>query len=120
MQKRAVGVIKGAVFSLILTIMLAVVLAVIMYFCDVSEIMTEICVFLIGAVSCAAGAFCVAKAAGNKGLVTGGSVGALYYVVLIMVSAIIKKELSIETHMVIMLAMTVFSGMLGGILAMPR
>ena len=117
---RFFGILKGVVFALIITTLLSAVLAAVMYFTDVSDGVSAVLVFLIGAASCASGAYAVCKAAGSKGLVTGGAVGMIFYIVLAAASLMIKKELSLDTHMLVMLAATVLSGMLGGVLGMPR
>lgn len=120
MKSRVRGIVKGTVFSLAVTLLLAVLLAAVMYFCTLPEIICEICICMAGAVSCALGAFAVAKANGSRGLLMGGCVGIMYFAVLVAASVIITKNLSLSTHNVIILVMSLFSGMLGGVLAMPR
>ncbi len=120
MKSRVRGIVKGTVFSLAITLLLAVLLATVMYFCTLPDILCEICVCMAGALSCIVGAFAVAKANGSRGLLMGGCVGILYFLVLASASVIITKSLSLSTHNVIMLALSLFSGMLGGVLAMPR
>ena len=120
MNGRFFGILKGAFFALILTALFSALLAAVMYFLEVPDTAVTVLVFIIGAVSTAAGAFGVSRAAGSKGLATGAAVGFFYYIILAAAALIIKKELALDTHMAIMLAATVASGMLGGVMGMPR
>lgn len=116
MNGRFFGILKGTFFALIFTVMLAALLAAVMYFAEIPDAAVTILIFVIGALSVAAGAFGVSKAAGSKGLATGAAVGFFYYIVLAAAALIIKKELALDTHMAIMFAAAIISGMLGGVL----
>ena len=120
MRSRLKGILKGTLFSAVLTILFSVFLATVMYFCNFPGYLSEICICLIGALSCAAGGFAVSKANGSRGLLMGGAVGILYFVLLMLVSLCVMKNIYFTTHNTTMLALSVFSGMLGGVLAMPR
>ena len=120
MRSRLRGVVKGTLFSFVVTFILAVVLAMIMYFCTVPDILCEVLICMSGAISCAIGAFAVAKANGSRGLLMGGAVGILYFILLMLLALFVMKNIYFTTHNTTMLALSVFSGMLGGVLAMPR
>ncbi len=120
MQKRFSVILKGAILSLILTVMFAALLAALMYFWDIADATASALVFIIAAVSCMAGAYASGKALGSKGLLTGAGVGIVYYIVLCIAALIIKKGVSVDTHTLIMLVAVTASGMLGGVLSMPR
>lgn len=114
------GILKGTAAAIALTVLSAAAFAAIMYFFDVPEPLVSALIFLIGALSCAIGGFLVSRAAGAKGLANGAAVGILYYAVLAAASLIIRKELPLDAHMLIMLAATVLSGMLGGVLGVSH
>lgn len=114
------GIAKGTAAALLLTVALAAALAAVMYFSDIPEFLMSFVIFLIAALTCTAGGFCVSRAAGAKGLLNGAAVGVLYYAVLAAASLLIRKELPLDMHMLIMLAATVLSGMLGGVLGVSR
>lgn len=114
------GIAKGTAAALLLTVAMSAALAAVMYFSDVPEFLMSFVIFLIAALTCTVGGFCVAKAAGSGGLLNGAAVGVLYYAVLAAASLLIKKELPLDMHMLIMLAATVLSGMLGGVLGVSR
>ncbi|MBQ7793123.1 MAG: TIGR04086 family membrane protein [Clostridia bacterium] len=120
MNKRVSVTLKGVVLALILTVMFSMLLAAAMYFFDVSDRTASALTFLIGALSCMSGAYAVGKAMESKGLATGGMLGIIYYIVLSAAAIIIKKELSLDAHTLIMLVCAAASGMLGGVLGMPR
>ena len=114
------GILKGAAAAIALTVLAAAVLAAMMYFSDVPELLVSALIFLIGALSCAVGGFFVCRAAGTKGLANGAAVGLLYYIVLAAAALIIRRELPLDAHMLIMLAAALLSGMLGGVLGVSR
>lgn len=120
MFSRLVSMLKGALLALILTVIFALLLAAGTYFFEIADGAVTMVVFLIGAVSAAAGAYAVSRAQASKGLVTGGTVGLLYYLILAAAALVIKKEINLDAHMAIMLAATVISGMTGGVLGMPK
>ena len=120
MGKRIFGILKGAFLSLIITLLLAAVLAAVMYFLDAADGLVTIIVFIIGAASTVGGGFWASRTAGSKGLITGAGVGLVYFLILAVASLMIKKEITLDAHMAIMLAATAASGMLGGVLGIPE
>lgn len=120
MKNRATLILKGGILALILSVMFSLLLAVAVYSLDVPEGLLRALLFIIAAASSSCAAFAACKAAGSKGLLTGGSIGILYYIVLLIIAVIIKKEFSFDLRAVIMLITALISGMLGGVLSMPR
>ncbi len=120
MKNRLTLIIKGTVLSIAITAMLSLVLAAAIYFFEVSEGIETILTFAIAALSCMCGAYAAALTLGSKGLITGGTIGTLYYILLAIVACIIKKDFSLDSHSVIMLVCASASGMFGGVLGMPR
>ncbi len=118
--KRLTITFKGAVLALILTLMFSLLLAAGMWLFDISDGLFSTLIFAIAAFSCMSGAYAVCKAIGSKGLLTGGLLGLIYYLILTVAAFFIKKDLGIDSHSLIMLVCAVLSGMLGGVLGMPR
>ncbi|MEE0944871.1 MAG: TIGR04086 family membrane protein [Clostridia bacterium] len=120
MQKRLSVTLKGAILSLLVTFMLSTLLAALVCYGDVPDNAIIALIFFIAALSCMTGAYAISKALGSKGLLTGAGMSILYYIVLYLVSVILNKGVAANTHMLIMLVAVIASGMLGGVLGMPR
>ncbi len=120
MNKRFSLILKGGVLSVILTVMFSLLLALAVYFFDVSERLVTTLVFLVCSLSAMSGAYAASRALGSKGLLCGGAVGIIYYIVIAVLAFILKKGFSFDSHFLIMLVCSSSSGMLGGVLGMPR
>ena len=120
MQKRFSVTVKGAILSLLVTLMLSTLLAALVCYGDIPDNAVTLLIFFIAALSCMAGAYAISKALGSKGLLTGAGMSIIYYIVLLVVSIILNKGFFANAHMLIMLVAATASGMLGGVLGMPR
>ena len=120
MQKRFVLVIKGVFLALILSVLFSLLLATLVYSLDIPDGLLRVLLFIVSALSAVFSAFAACKAAGSKGLLTGAAIGFLYYITLLIIAVIIKKDFSFDLRSVIMLFSALISGMLGGVLGMPR
>ncbi len=120
MQKRFVLVIKGVILALILSVLFSLLLSVIVYSLDIPDGLLRVLLFIVAAASAVCSAFAACRAAGSKGLLTGAAIGFLYYIALLIIAVIIKRDFSFDLRSVIMLFTALISGMLGGVLGMPR
>lgn len=120
MKKRITVTAKGALLSVIVTTMLALLLASLVSFGDIPDSAVIALIFFILALSCITGAYAAAKTLSSKGLLTGAALGIIYYIVLAIISLILTKSFSFNSHMLIMLISAMLAGMLGGVLGMPR
>ncbi len=120
MNKRFSLILKGSLLALIITLLLSLLLTVCVYFFDVSDSFMTTAVFSVAVISCIFSAYAVASAIGSKGLLTGALLGLVYFLVLSVVAITLKRAISFNSHSLIMLVCTGASGMLGGVLGMPR
>lgn len=120
MKNRATLILKGGILALILSVLFSLLLAVAVWSLDIPEELLRILIFAIAAASAACSAFAACRSAGSKGLLTGGAIGVIFYIALLAVAVILKKEFSFDLRAVIMLITALISGMLGGVLGMPR
>ncbi len=120
MKKRSVLILKGVILSLILSVFFSLLMAAIVWSVDIPDGLLRSLLFLIAAASAVCSSFAACKAAGSKGLFTGGTIGFLYYIVLLIIAVIIKGDFAFDLRACIMLITSLISGMLGGVLGMPR
>lgn len=120
MKKRLSTTCKGAVLSIIITALLSLLLTALVFCGDIPDKAITALVFFIASLSCITGAYSSGKVLSSKGLVTGGMLGIIYYIILLAVCSVITKNFAITSNMMIMLVSVMMSGMLGGVLGMPR
>lgn len=110
------SILKGTVFSLMLTIILVIIIAIISYFFNISDKLLSALLFLTSIISVFFGAIFVSKTTGQKGLVHGLFLALGYFLVLFCASAITKKQFDISMGLFTMFLADIASGLLGGIL----
>lgn len=120
MKSRTGTVFKAVLLALILSVIFSLFLTVIVYSLDVPDGLLRIIMFLIAATAILCSAFSACKSLSSKGLITGGTIGLIYYIALMIIATLIKKEFSFDARATIMLFASLLSGMLGGILGIQR
>lgn len=109
------GILKGTLFSLLLTVILVIGVAVICYFADVSDTVISFLLFAVSVLSVFLGALFIAKNVSQKGLLHGGALAVGYFLIMLCASMLMKKEFYISLHMLFILFGVLGAGMLGGI-----
>lgn len=110
------GIFKGIIFSVIATILLVIIIALISYFADVSDKLISASLFIVSIISVLTGAILVTRSTQENGLIHGAIIGLGYFVVVLISSIIVKRELDFNTSLITMLIANIAGGMLGGIL----
>lgn len=108
--------IRETIFSVILTIILIFIISLLMAFTSISE--NLILPLTIGAVSLSLliCAYRIAKNKKEKGILYGVGLGALYMVILYIISVFISFDFSVSTNSLIMIFLGILGGAIGGIL----
>lgn len=110
------SILKGVVFSYIVTFILVFILSIVYYFCDMSDKLMGIAVFAIGVLGVFLGAFLLSRTISDKGMLHGGILGVIYCVILLILSFFINMEFTMGKGMIINIFSYIGSGMLGGII----
>lgn len=111
-------ILKCLLFSYILTGGMLLLLAFLLYKLHLSEKVVNICMILIYVAASFFAGFITGKRKGKKKFFWGGAMGALYFAVLFVISAVINRsfpQLSADFTTTILLC--VGGGMLGGMLS---
>lgn len=110
------GIFKGIIFSVIVTLILVVVIALISYFADVSEKLISTSLFIVSILSVLIGAIFVTKSTQENGLLHGGLIGLGYFIIILVASIVVKRQLDFNGNLTTMLIADIAGAMLGGIL----
>lgn len=110
------GIAKGLGYAVITTILAVIISGVIFKVTPLSEKYLPWLAFTVLIISAGLGGFIAARAAGERGLVQGISVGALYTGVIMVIALVIGAENLDATAGLLRLGCSLFGGGLGGIL----
>ncbi len=110
------GILKGILISLAITVICVIAVALVCYFADVSDGVISIMLYVISAVSVFVSSLLLAKSITNNGLLHGLILGAGYFLVIFIFSAVFKKQISVNTKFFVSMVAALASGMLGGIM----
>ena len=91
-------------------------LSIILSVSDVKESVIMPTVIFISAFSILIGGFVITKKLDQKGIVYGSILGICYMLILYLISSIMNFNFSLNVNAVIMIAIGVFGGAIGGIL----
>lgn len=110
------GVLKGIIFSFIITLILVFAIAIISYFTDISDKIISVLLFISSVLSALIGAFFLTRTTAKNGLIHGVLVGMGYFIIILISSIVMNKKININFNLLTMLIADLAGGMLGGIL----
>ncbi len=109
-------IIKGVLLALAFSIFAMVVLSIIIFFADISDRTVSTLVLVLSAISVFLAALILAKNIDSRGLLNGLLLGAVYFLVLVAVSAIVCGSVSFESGNILRCVSALAAGMLGGVM----
>lgn len=110
------SVLNGLIWSLVISICLSVIITLLLHFTSISEELIPAFATLIFFLSILAGSIVSAKAAGNKGLFHGLSVGLLYFVISLILSLFVVTSSFGWLVFLKKIAYTIIASSIGGII----
>lgn len=116
LKKITFNMTKILLFMYILTGLLLFFLAFLMYKMDLASNQINLGIIIIMISSTFIGGILAAKSFKEKRFMYGGAVGVLYFLILIIISSTIQKNLKLADDALTMFIMCLGSGMLGGML----
>lgn len=108
--------LKGILISVGITLIMILALSIILSASNVKESVIMPTVIFISAFSILIGGFIVTKRLDEKGIVYGSILGISYMLILYFISSIMNFNFSLNVNAVLMIAIGVFGGAIGGIL----
>ncbi len=115
-KKNSLRIIKGSVFSIILSIILLLIFAMLLCYTNISESTMVPVVLVITAISILIGGMISTKTIRKNGLLNGGIVGIIYIIMLYLVSSLCITGFALTLKSFIMLLTGTIAGMIGGVI----
>lgn len=116
-KKNAIRIIKGSSFAIIISLILLLIFALLLTYTELSETtMTPVVTTIVG-ISILVGSMASTRKIKKNGILNGSLVGLIYTVILYLASSgCLGIGFSLTMYSFVMLAVSVVTGMLGGII----
>ncbi len=119
-NKNLISIFKGVVISLVTTFILLIIFAAILTFTNIQENTISPVVIIITAVSLLIGSTMGNRKIEKNGLLNGAMVGLIYILFLYLISSILNGNFSLNLASIIMIIVSIFFGILGGVVAVNK
>lgn len=107
------AILKGIIISIILTLILLFIFATILTYTNISENTIPAVIIIITATSLLIG--CSIASRRKNGLINGGMIGAIYLIIIYIISSISEGNFGMNFKSIIMIISGILFGILGGI-----
>ena len=115
-NKNFLKILKGSIISIICTLILLTIYATILSFTDIAESTMVPVVLVITGISILIGSSMSSISIQKRGILNGGLVGLIYVAFLYIVSSILGIGFEININTIIMFAVGIIAGMIGGVI----
>lgn len=113
-------IIKGSVFSIVITLIGLLVYSIILSYTSISETTMPATIIIITAVSILIGSTISTSNIKKNGIVNGVLVGLIYIAIIYLISSIVTGNFLLNTNSIIMVIASVLTGAMGGIIGVNR
>ena len=108
-----IQIVKGSVISIVLSLLILLIVSAILTVTNISEKNIPTIIIIVSAISILIGSIISTRKISKKGIINGGIVGAIYYVVLYITSSVIVSGFNLNTKSLIMLVASILAGIVG-------
>ena len=115
-EKNIIKILKGVIISIVISILLLTIYAVILTYTSTSENTIKPVVITITGISLLIGSFISSMKLKKQGMLNGGIVGFIYILSVYIISSIWLSNFSIDLESIIMIIVSIITGMIGGII----
>lgn len=115
-NKSLIQILKGVGISLLMTLILLIIFATILTYTNVPESTISTVIIIITAISILIGSMISNRCIRKNGLLNGGLVGAIYLIIIYLISSILNGHFSLNLQSIIMIILSFITGILGGII----
>ena len=119
-NKKIKNILKGILISFITSILLLAILSAVLAYTDVSENIINPAIIVITAISILIGSSLGNIKIKKNGLLNGAIIGGVYILLLYLISSIAMWEFNLNLRSIIMIAIGIIFGVLGGIIVVNR
>ena len=115
-QNNILRIIRGSLFSIIISVIGLLIFAIVLTNSNVSEDVIPIVIIVISNLSILIGSIIRNKRIEKNGIVNGMLVGLIYLIIIYLASSIVIKSFNFNMKSVIMILCSIISGTIGGII----
>lgn len=115
-KKNVLAAVRGVIISLVLSFVLFAVLAAVMLWSGMGEEFAGTLTIAVSVISILTGSFIAARRIGERGWLYGAVCGLVYYLIVYICALSAMMEFNFSTKTLIMFAVGVLCGMIGGMI----
>lgn len=120
MEKNITNIAKGVGISLLTTFILLLIFASLLTYTEISETIMNPVIIVVTAISILIGSSIGNIKIKKNGLVNGALIGGIYIATIYLISSILNWKFSLEIQSIIMIAVGMIFGILGGIIGVNK
>lgn len=120
MEKTITNIAKGVGISLLTTFILLLIFASLLTYTEISETIMNPVIIVVTAISILIGSSMGNIKIKKNGLVNGALIGGIYIATIYLISSILNWKFSLEIQSIIMIAVGMIFGILGGIIGVNK
>lgn len=109
-------IVKGTIMSLLITFLLLIIFSIVLTYTQIPESAINPVIMVITAISILTGSSIENNKIKKNGLINGGIIGALYILIIYIISSILNWKFSLNVQSIIMIVIGIVFGILGGII----
>lgn len=114
------NIIKGTGIALITTVVLLLIFSIILTYTNIEEKVISPVIMIVTAISILLGSSLGNIKIKKNGLINGGAIGAIYIIIIYLISSILNWKFSLNIQSIFMIIIAIIFGILGGILGVNR
>ena len=115
-DKNIVRIVKGSIFAILITVVFLLIYAILLTSTNIAETTMTAVVITISGVSILIGSSISSFKIKKQGIINGALVGLIYITAIYLLSSNIFVGFAIDISSIIMIAVSIFTGMIGGII----
>lgn len=115
-----IRILKGSIFSIVTTLVLLIIFAALLTYTNINESTMPTVIIIVTALSILIGSQIVTSKIKKNGILNGMLVGIIYILMLYIISSMVTKNFSLNNYAIIMIATSIITGGLGGIIGVNR
>lgn len=113
-------ILKGSTIAILTTLILLMIFAILLTYTNINENTIPTVIIIVTAISILIGSQLTTSKIKKNGIVNGAFVGITYISILYLISSCITKNFALNTYSIIMIAISLIIGGLGGIIGVNR
>lgn len=119
-NRTLINILKGVGISLIATVIMLIIFSIILTYTNINENVINPVIMIITAINILIGSSLGNVKIRKNGLINGGMIGAIYILIIYLISSILNWRFSLNVQSLIMIVIAIVFGILGGIIGVNK